>query len=767
MIETIITFAKQRAKTYKSNFPVLAYTLSEFINLIHERYSLKKEISFIESVYILTSIISNTRLKHFYYLKSKSDTIKQMADFFIKLKKNDIKIDYFKFPKNKEYDLKVLFEKYNDFLIKNNLSDLADIEKEVIKIVSNQNFSNLILDEFKYEKIKFITSKKQDEIYNILKKKTKPLEIEIKNNNAKQSKIEAFNNFDEVKSALKKVRDLISDGVNIEDIKIVASDIVEYQLIFETLTNEYGLKGYTSIGVPLKNLLPLINGESENLLLKKAKKIFFSLKIEAENISKRLKRYNINNTTEEILENLVENTYIKDPTKIGIELLETNQVFGYFHIPHLIFIGCDIEHFPPKKSNNIFYTVYDDVNLFYANSLYESSISIYKYMKNISENLYIIHSKYRQKTPLSISFIIDKNIKTEKLITKVDYELLKENKRVKIENMEKYLEALKKQDKSEFDGKDVGKFEVKHLSASTLNLYLKCPRKYFYSKILRIRPPETEYDEIEDVVKGDIMHKCFEKFAKALKDKEFYLNDEDLERKMYDIAKNIYQEIIKDKNLSENIYYKIFFEQLTKGLVNKSEKAGILKNFIEYLKEFKIDFKNSRVEKDFFLDNELNIITSNDNCFIKGKIDRIDINENLIEIFDYKLKKVSGKDTKKLNEIENKEDVQLALYLYYANKEYPNKNIKASLISFNTSEDTNKTHIEFAILANFEVPKPKNSKGKHYVKYNDEYENELIEKIYEVKGRISNGDFEWNNMDEDFCNWCEYKLICKKNAAQQ
>ncbi len=78
MIKTIITFAKQRAKAYKSKFPTLAYTLSEFINLSHKRYSTKEEISFIEPVYILASIIESSTLKHFYYLKSENDAIKQM-----------------------------------------------------------------------------------------------------------------------------------------------------------------------------------------------------------------------------------------------------------------------------------------------------------------------------------------------------------------------------------------------------------------------------------------------------------------------------------------------------------------------------------------------------------------------------------------------------------------------------------------------------------------------------------------------------------------
>jgi len=108
-------------------------------------------------------------------------------------------------------------------------------------------------------------------------------------------------------------------------------------------------------------------------------------------------------------------------------------------------------------------------------------------------------------------------------------------------------------------------------------------------------------------------------------------------------------------------------------------------------------------------------------------------------------------DKKKLEQMEALKDMQLALYILFARRQYGDKKIESYLQTFKTKY----THVEFAKTATFEV-----AKEGEYLHYDEVFEESLIAKIAEIKALIEEGDFHYDDGDEEYCKWCEFRLMC-------
>lgn len=671
-----ITFSKLRGRIFDIKKDV--ETLSSFIYSVHQKNSLKREISPLELKYILKNIISNLNLKFYDYLKDTKKTIEDLAVFIIEVKRNNVNIDELEFDDIKKEELITIFNKYNKFLEENNLADIGDIEKFVFEYVSNNPINEVKLDNFEFENIHFFSSKLQRQIYYKLNGEILKENIIKKNPNIKE--IECFNEFDEAVKTLKIIKNLLNNGEKEENIKIFVSNIDKYFPILETLAYEYKINLYSTKGISIAKYK-----DGKERIKRKASYLY-----------KKLKEYGV--SKKDIIEDLIKSETIL--IRKGIEVTETNQIFVYKDIKHLFFIGANIDDFPPTREKNIFY-VKDFEEKFFKNNLYKSSVAIFNRMKEIADNLYIAYQKDKKST------LIEKYSKIEKFTY---HPKIINNQNTKKEKLHT---------------------EAKKLSASKINTYNKCPRRYFYQYILYITPPEEEIEEMEITLQGEIMHKCFEIYVENRKQNKILGIDELIEAAYNDKE-------IKEK-LKNDIYEKLYKIKLRK----------IINNFIDHINEEIKNFKNSLTEELFCLDENLEIIDkckeNMENYFIKGFIDRIDIENNLIKVWDYKFSdSISPKD---ISELKN---IQLPLYVYYARKKYK-KSVKAYLITFK------KEAKKFVKIKECNEEYIKKGRGIDWICYNNAYENKLKNLIFRVKENIENGEFKINEPD---CEYCPYVKIC-------
>ena len=763
----IITYSNQKARELKKTLknPLdKVVTLSAFVNDFFEKNSFKTEIKPIIATSFIYKTIKEEKIEYLDFISQNSDTLDLIYDFILKV--NASKVELSKILKDEKLKaIDILNNKYQEFKNKNNLVDLNDILKLAIDGFSTNDFSKyekIYLDSFEIKNIKFFKSNLELELLNLFSKVSTPLEKTANNNsNAKLYNLEKqpFDINDEVQSALNLARKLLEDDENLKssDICIVTTDINEYAPIFRLYLPKYELKGFDSKGISLK----LFNNKKiSNFQVKSA---FENINKELKLYEKFCKKFNINIDLEKIKEKLINETYILED-KIGIELTEANQLIGLNkEFEHIIFIGTDINHFPPKRSDNFLFTSQIAQEYFCENNYFENSLLQYEELKKLAKNLYILYPKYKDKRELTASIIIDKNIEN-----KIDISDIKAKKH-KIQK-EDFLDSIISQDFTKYDGLDVKGVNSNHLSASQLGSYAKCPLKYLYMNKLRVKRPIEEEDGFDVAQMGTLMHSCFESFAKKVQgDKN--LNIKNFKSIMFDVLEKEYDKFISDPNneiKEENIYHTLYKYTLARGLKD-DKKDGLLIKFINYYEEKKQElnyFINSEFEKEFALDINLQAYKIKDkddkNYFIKGYIDRFDNLENQVNIVDYKSKKADGVLQDKLEEIKNFKDFQLGLYSLFATQEYK-KDVDSYLLTFKSKNN----HTMFARVTTNNELIPQNRGKDTGVLFDEEYENSFKANIFAIKEKIEQGDFRFDSSDDKYCGYCEIGFMCNKNLLNK
>ncbi|MGJ0310747.1 PD-(D/E)XK nuclease family protein [Aliarcobacter cryaerophilus] len=763
----IITYSNQKARELKKTLknPLdKVVTLSAFVNDFFENNSFKTEIKPIIATSFIYKTIKEEKIEYLDFISQNSDTLDLIYDFILKV--NASRVELSKILKDEKLKaIDILNNKYQEFKNKNNLVDLNDILKLAIDDFFTNDFSKyekIYLDSFEIKNIKFYKSNLELELLNLFSKVSTPLEKTANNNsNAKLFNLEKqpFDINDEVQSALKLARKLLEDDENLKssDICIVTTDINEYAPIFRLYLPKYEFKGFDSKGISLK----LFNNKKiSNFQVKSA---FENINKELKLYEKFCKKFNINIDLEKIKEKLINETYILED-KIGIELTEANQLIGLNkEFEHIIFIGTDINHFPPKRSDNFLFTSQIAQEYFCENNYFENSLLQYEELKKLAKNLYILYPKYKDKRELTASIIIDKNIEN-----KIDISDIKAKKH-KIQK-EDFLDSIISQDFTKYDGLDVKGVNSNHLSASQLGSYAKCPLKYLYVNKLRIKTPKEPEDGFDVAQMGTLMHSCFESFAKKVQgDKN--LNIENFKSIMFDVLEKEYDKFISDPNneiKEENIYHTLYKYTLARGLKD-DKKDGLLIKFINYYEEKKQElnyFINSEFEKEFALDINLQAYEIKDkddkNYFIKGYIDRFDNLENQVNIVDYKSKKADGVLQDKLEEIKNFKDFQLGLYSLFATQEYQ-KDVDSYLLTFKSKNN----HTMFARVSTNSDLIPQNRGKDTGVLFDEEYKNSFKANIFAIKEKIEQGDFRFDSSDDKYCGYCEIGFMCNKNLLNK
>lgn len=763
----IITYSNQKARELKKSLknPLdKVVTLSSFADEFFEKNSFKTLIKPFIATAFLYKTIKDENIEYLDFISLNSNTLDLIYDFILKI--NASKVDLSKILKDEKLKaIEILNSKYQEFKNKNNLVDNNDVFQLAIDDFEKNDFSKyekIYLDNFEIENIKLYRSNLELELINLFREISIPLEQTINTNiSAKLYKLnkQPFDINDEVESALKLARKLLEDDENLKssDICIVTTDINEYAPIFRLYLPKYELKGFDSKGISLK----LFNGKkSSNLQVKMA---FDSIEKELKFYDESCKKFDLSVDLEKLKEKLIEDTYILED-KIGIELTEANQLIGLNkQFEHIIFIGTDINHFPPKRSDNFLFTSQIAQEYFCEDSYYESSLFQYKELKNITNNLYITYPKYKEKRELSASIIIDKNIDNFVDISNI------QAKKEKIQK-EDFLTSIISNEFTKYDGLGVIGVNANHLSASQLGSYAKCPLKYLYINKLRIKTPREDEDGFDVAQMGTLMHSCFEAFAKKVQGNK-NLGIEAFKSIMFNVLQEEYESFINNPDneiKEENISHVLYKYTLARGLKD-DKNDGLLIKFINYYDENKKElnyFIYSEFEKEFALDNELKpykLVDENDkNYFIKGYIDRFDNLENQVNIIDYKSKKANGVLQDKIDEIQTFKDFQLGLYTLSATQEYK-KDVDSYLLTFKTDND----YTKFARVTTNNELIPQNRGKDTGVWYDENYENDLKSNIFSIKEKIENGDFRFDSSDDTYCGYCEIGFMCNKSLLSK
>ncbi len=273
----------------------------------------------------------------------------------------------------------------------------------------------------------------------------------------------------------------------------------------------------------------------------------------------------------------------------------------------------------------------------------------------------------------------------------------------------------------------------KTFSATSLHSFIHCSLQFYFSYIAKIKEPETNEEEIDAAMFGEIFHATMQMLYEPSKGKLF-------DKKLFDEIKSS----IADKT-------KIAITEKFNKQYNETGQAYLIEKIITRYAEKIIEadekqpgFTALLFEQPFFAK-----LDAGDNLMIelKGLVDRIDKLNDLTRIVDYKTGNDEVKDPKSIAEIFEKTDykinLQLLLYAWLARKNNFTGKINAGIyplrrIAAGMEMITEDFFITDAIINDFE----KNLTA-------------LIHKI------IFTSDFLQTNEIKK-CEYCAYKAICNR-----
>ena len=323
----------------------------------------------------------------------------------------------------------------------------------------------------------------------------------------------------------------------------------------------------------------------------------------------------------------------------------------------------------------------------------------------------------RAKYGLTLSFADNDGDKAQQItkflapVTNFDFE--KEQFEYNDEDfMQEFVRSVSKET---IDNRKILEDEIKEqikkivLSPSRLNDYIKCPRRFFYIKVMGIDIEDKEWDNANF---GTAMHAVFENAVRIAKKSGHYPS---------------FEETLK---LFKSLMGKVAFSTDAKREMFLKRGETALKNYYPKFVEIPYD----RIEN---IELSLDAVQVGED-FISGKIDRIEVNKDgTYELYDYKTGMPVSEA--KVAPGEEKEGYynQLCFYKYAFEKLTGKKVSRTGLIYVENPEKN--------------VYKQLTAEDTAYI------ENKIKEVYTNIKALKFDGVC---NNKSDTCKYCEYKQLC-------
>ncbi len=249
------------------------------------------------------------------------------------------------------------------------------------------------------------------------------------------------------------------------------------------------------------------------------------------------------------------------------------------------------------------------------------------------------------------------------------------------------IEEITRIEKSALVLKKIEAFFDEGVSPTAISAYMSCPLDFYYKYILKIREVDEVEENIESNTFGTVVHNVLEKLYAPLMNSKLELAECDI--------KNMFQ-------LVPELVETEFIEQ---GFRKKELKTG--KNFISFTmaNNYITSFLTNEIQflttgKPTLLIKQLEeklshqLSTSTITAKLKGKVDRVDANGNVIRILDYKTGRVESSELtiSCINDIVEKNkskafQVLFYAYLYAKQNHVDNLNVTSGIIALRKQKD--------------------------------------------------------------------------------
>jgi ATP-dependent helicase/nuclease subunit B len=320
------------------------------------------------------------------------------------------------------------------------------------------------------------------------------------------------------------------------------------------------------------------------------------------------------------------------------------------------------------------------------------------------------------------------------------------------------------------EGKErLSRYKEKEYSISQLETYAKCPYKYFAERVLNLKALEEPSEEIEALEMGSLLHNILYEFYSTIRKKGIIISKASFDdfKKAEDILFKIAEEKINEGNFNSPL---TFYEKEKILGINGKRENSLLYLFLKTEKEndenfipefFEVVFGSLPYGRQNYQRKILLKELKAGNVKIRGKIDRIDINEkeNSYEVIDYKL---GGKKPKK-DELDEGLSLQLPLYMYAAKeliKAQLDKDLEPDIPKIYSLKFRERQFGKFPV----NIGSRKNSSAEEKKQLVDSLIQECLESVEKFVNEISLGKFNLTTLkdrESKVCGYCSFKSICR------
>lgn len=284
---------------------------------------------------------------------------------------------------------------------------------------------------------------------------------------------------------------------------------------------------------------------------------------------------------------------------------------------------------------------------------------------------------------------------------------------------------------------NLGKKFNGNFSASRLQTYLDCPKKFYFSFIEQIFPDLKLQKDIDPKVSGTIVHKIIEDFIKLKSDEKFDIS----------FTRNIFEQFVQQEKLS--MPYEVYEQRLIQ-LHHRAQNGIEFLDSLEKGMNFSIPWE---IEKKFEIPERK----------IKGQIDCIGEDKTHLFLFDFKSTKSAASTAK---EIEAFESIQLWIYAQAARKMLPLKSKISVVFGYIVLDDPQ----DSLLISDDEefLEKLKALKITRTKKIDDfemaldeshKFTDNLIQKI------TNDSSFPILPRKQDVCFFCELSSVCPRREV--
>jgi hypothetical protein len=289
-----------------------------------------------------------------------------------------------------------------------------------------------------------------------------------------------------------------------------------------------------------------------------------------------------------------------------------------------------------------------------------------------------------------------------------------------------------------------------YLSPRALNMFIDCSLKFYFNYIANLKLPDSETDS-NSIIFGNVFHKAAELvYEETGKFENSHISESDLEKfiENTEILKNIVDKAMQiEAEIGDSQNYSV------QQLIMRDVIADYIKKLLEFDK-INVPFTLYKMETALVDKFNFDTPSGNIDIYLGGRVDRIDIKENVLRVLDYKTGG-TGKAIKSVEDLfissknRNGYAFQAFLYSLIISKQKPEFNVMPLILYVNRKlTETDDIQIKL---------------GKEKLTDIRQIENDFFNLLSKIISNIFDEQTPFvQTKNEDICTYCDFKQICRK-----